>query len=370
MSKIQEAIDIMKRIIEGGIDNFHAKEKEKEKETINHNKEDDRSNESFYDPHEEQLNETDKELKKQKQIEENFRLHDALDCRLLLEEFRKLFAQKPTSDYEDNATAIIEKLFQEKGPKNQFKGDINKAEEGENHKINGNKKNNFYGNLKGGKNSNSAEIFRLVRNNKNHNTNENCEMSVSNKSGNLNSNTAGTEGTKQDDMVFTNYIKNRLENKDPNEISVKQYNKYKSLLLAFEETKKCLNNPDSSVTSGNTGNNTKSTGFTLSHRRANFNNINNKHNGNYNSNIQYQPQQFQFRSDFYSNTSKGWTKNHHLLGEVNNKQAVNAKNSKHSKYGNSTNMTSLNNSPDKNRTTSVNFYSSKINTISKKIKLR
>lgn len=347
MTKIQDAIEIMTRIIDGGIDNFHAKDKEKE--TIHHNEED-KSNESCHDIHEEHQNETEKELKKQKQVEENFKLHDALDCRLLLEEFRKLFAQKPTSDYEDNATAIIEKLFQGKSGQNVNNvSDNSNSNEGENKNGNvNNKKKNFYGNLKSDKNKNSAEIFRFVRNNnKKDINNNNSDASVNDKSHDAN---------KQEDMVFTNFIKNRLESKDPNEISMKQYNKYKSLLLAFEETKKCLNNPDSSVASGNTGHNTKSTGFTVSQKKSIFNknNLNNK----------YQPQQFQFRSDFYSNTVKDWNKKANLLGSGKNQSSKN-----NEKFNNNFSIGTNNNSPDKLGKTGFDNNSYKLNSMSKKIKL-
>lgn len=361
MSKIQDAIEIMTRIIDGGIDNLHAKDKEKE--TIHHN-EDEKSNDSCHEAHEEQQqqqNEIEKELKKQKQVEENFKLHDALDCRLLLEEFRKLFAQKPTADYEDNATAIIDKLFQAKGAA--------AAKNAGGIKYASGAKKSFYGNLKPGKNSNSAEIFRVVRNNKgndngnNNNNNNNCDASMNNKC------SSSGEANKLDEMVFTNYIKSRLESKDPSEISIKQYSKYKSLLLAFEETKKCLNNADSSVASGNTGHKTKSTGYTLSHKQSNFNN--NYQNLNNNNNNHYQSQQFQFRSDFYNNTARDWNKPN-LLGSG-KKQFANSKlsNNNNAKSGNFGNIGSSNNSPEKFGKTGFNYKSSnnRINAMSKKIKL-
>jgi len=370
MSKIQEAIEIMTRIIDGGIDNFHAKDKEKE--TINHsNNEDTKSNESSNDPHEDHNKlENEKELKKQKKIEENFKLHDSLDCRRLLEEFRKLFAQKPTADYEDNATAIIEKLTQAKAAKSNksnIKTNINNSnEDGKtnnnksayNNDDNENKKKGFYGNLNA-KNTNSAEIFRLVRNNNNNNIiskNNNYECG---------------DTTKENEMVFTNYIKTRLESKDPSEISLKHYTKYKSLLLAFEETKKSLHNPDSSsVASGHTGHNTKSTtGYTMSHKESNFNKTNNNNKLNNN----FQPQKFNFRSNFYSKTANDWNKNADLLNNGKKQIANNSKNSVN--YG-STNLRNVgnisgsnNNSPNKFGKTGFNFNTSRMNHMSKKIRL-
>lgn len=344
MSKIQDAIEIMTRIVDGGIDNFHAKDKEKE--TIHNDNEDDKTNKSCHVAHEEhQQNENQKELKKQKQIEENFKLHDALDCRLLLEEFRKLFAQKPTADYEDNATAIVDKLFQEKSAANKPNaqvGNNNNASNANNGQSNIVKKKIFYGNLKAGKNSNSDEIF-----------NNNCDVSISNKSGIPNTNFQGSNNNKQDDMVFTNYIKSRLENKDPNEICLKHYKKYKSILLAFEETKKFLNNPDSSVASGNTAHNTRSTGYTANFKKSVYGTMN-----------QHQPQQFQFRSNFYNNTAKDFYKDANLPGSG-KKQRVNIKTS-NAKLGI---INSGNNSPDKLRKTGYNFNSSRVNAMSRKIKL-
>ena len=66
-----------------------------------------------------------------------------------------------------------------------------------------------------------------------------------------------------------------MDKKDPSEISIKKYQKYKSLLLAFEETKKCLNNVDNSIASFN---HTKSTGVTMNKK-----NDNNKLKGPYNT---------------------------------------------------------------------------------------
>ena len=219
MQKIKDAIEIMKKIIDGGIETIN-------KDTIEENE-----NDSKYEHTE---NDHTKEQKKLKQTEENFKLHDGLDCRILLEEFRKLFAQKPTSDNEDNAAGIIDNLFKKKEENNK-------------------KPEKILPNLNDNAKKRLSSIFRLKKNNSDFKAEEMIPK----------------------EMIFTNYIKEKLDKKDPSEISIKKYQKYKSLLLAFEETKKCLNNVDNSIASFN---HTKSTGVTMNKK-----NDNNKLKGPYNT---------------------------------------------------------------------------------------
>lgn len=352
MSKIQEAIDIMTKIIDGGIDNLHSKEKE----TINHH-EDDKSIASNDFHHDEHLNENERELKKKKQVEETFRLHDALDCRVLLEEFRKLFAQKPTADYEDNATAIIEKLFQIGNNKTN-----KKSTEGEESK--GKKKN--LASLDDKKKNQLAQLITNLKT-KNSNKDSSTDQNQNTKSAVQENNFLENE-LEKDDMVFTKYIKNKLESKDPNQICMNQYKKYKSLLLAFEETKKCMNNYDSSVISGNTGHNTRSTGFSYpQNKKCLKSNMSNNENSDYNNT--FDQKQFQFRADFYNNTTKDWNKKGKNIGntkEINFKSPNN--NFPHTKpiYNNSPGKSSKTNNTYINY---MNNYITTKNNLNKKVKL-
>jgi len=179
-------------------------------------------------------------------------------------------------------------------------------------------------------------------------------LSFSNKSINQNNYTYQND-PYQEDMVFTNYIKNRIDNKDPCQISIKQYGKYKSLLLAFEETTKCINNPDSSVISGNTGHHTKSTGFSVTNRNSVFNPNTTRNNNFYNK-----------INNCYSNTTKEWNKNGKLFGNNANNN-LNNKNLLGNGNGNNTNY---NKSPEKLSKTSYNSnFNFRNNGVGKKIKL-
>ncbi len=379
MSKIQEAIEVMKKIIDGGIDNLHIKD------GINHKKDenDDHSSISNQDKefHDGFLNEEEKELKKKKQIEENFRLHDSLDCRKLLEEFRKLFAQKPTSDYEDNAAAIIEKLFKGKNGKgnifdklqvnkNQRKNFFEKFIENKDKYTSKNTKQNIqqekesYGNFDNSDGITNKEFISKTKNGSDNfnELNKSKNMSFSNGE-KVNNNMNKDKDDNSDDMIFTNYIKSRLDNKDPCDISVKKYDKYKSLFLAFEETKKCLNNVDSSVISGNTGNNTKSTGFSVNNRNSVFN----PNTTRYNFNEKF--------NNYYNKTNNDWNKNNKLLGNI-------SKNNQTNKIMFSDGKSNLNNfikginknnfdkSQDKfSKTNYDSSHNFRINSVNKKIKL-
>lgn len=339
MTKIQDAIATMTKIIDGGIDHHHEENKDSNNENNNNNF--NKKNENILtENNEDNPNyENERELKRQKIAEENFKLHDTLDCRVLLEEFRQLFAQRPTSDYEDNAIAIIEKLFKIDGSKSK---DHTLSSE------NKEESNNIFKNISTKKKKQISEIFHLkpkkaelcrdkdnikdihadqdsnpnkkTRNfigiikshdSDSNNANPTNSFHITNESNRYkNINNLPTEEMNPEDMVFTNYIKNRMDNKNPTEIGIQNYNKYKSLLLAYEETKKCINNAEASVASFG---NTKSTGFSM----------NNNNNNNTNKRSIYSVSNYKSPSDINGlHPIKDWNVNINNIEDKNKKDKI------------------------------------------------
>jgi len=262
VSKIQDAIEIMNKIIDKGIE-FNLTE------ANNNNKNEKESND-------EEENEKEKEKKKEKEKEEILKLHDNIDFRILFEEFYKIFDQKPYTFNDNNSNndknslnnkniikdkstifPLMEKIDKEIDKENENDNDkeidkikinnLNLPKENKKQriktatlpsKINNNNKNS----------KNEEILFNTMPNNNFFNT-QNSFFTYNNNQYDI----------KDENLVFTNYLKDKLNKFNVMQKNLENYEKFKSVKLAINETNKAYNNKsDYSI---NSANQTKSTGF-------------------------------------------------------------------------------------------------------------
>jgi hypothetical protein len=247
MTKIQDAIEIMNKLIEGNDEN------------INHNFKFKNENENLKDLDE----------KKEKETLEFFKMHEKIDCRILFDEFKKIFSQKPTSDIKNesnyitigendkfNSLPLVKRISKERNK------NLEKIEGSEKIKIQ-----EIFENK-----PNRIDCFDKY-NSKNMKYDE-MGISLNSKSSYDNNDEENFLKISNKDLIFTNYLSNSMNKIDSKKIYKKNFEKYKSIEIALKETNKAINiNKTKNINFCESSllypNLTKSTGF-LNDNQKNF----------------------------------------------------------------------------------------------------
>lgn len=200
-AKIQEALDIMEEII-------------KMKGKKNENLETIKSKNSERDSDSSKSISVVEENENQVESENDLDVHNKIDTEFLFTEFKKLFGQKHASEHSNNTNRITKKIL----GKARTISDVSQEM------------------IRSGNNFNYAKVLPThISSMQTKTLNDENLKYLNIEGGDCMSNTNNFM------MPITSYLKEKMEKEEKEKISHRFYDKYKSLRIAAEETKKALN---------------------------------------------------------------------------------------------------------------------------------